>query len=278
MGNKALVLGGGGVAGMAWEVGVLAGLADAGVDLGDADLFIGTSAGAVVAVHMASRANLGELFAAQLAPADTEIAAGMSTGRALRLGWAMLRSRSAAAFGVRAGRIARDSTGRAQARRAAIEARLASRSWPDRPLWVTAVDARSGHPEAFDRNSGVPLLDAVVASGALPGVWPPVEIHGRLWIDGAIRSPTNAHLASGHTTIAILAPRPSGFRHVPSLRAEVARLRPHARVIAVAPDTVTRKAVARRWMDPARRPDAALAGRVQGRAIAAHVADVWSRR
>jgi NTE family protein len=278
MSNKALVLGGGGVAGMAWEIGLLTGLAEAGVDLGDADLVIGTSAGAVVAVHVAAQADLDQLFAAQLADTHVEIPARMSKTLTLRLGWAMLRAASAEEFGVRAGRIAQATTGRAQERRAAIQARLISTTWPNRPVWVTAVDARSGRLEIFHRDSGVPLLDALTASGAFPGVWPPAELHGRPWIDGAIRSLTNAHLASGHATIAIIAPRSSGIRHVPRLRTEVQRLRSHARVIAVAPDAPTRKAVARDWMDPARRHLAALAGRAQGNAIATQVASIWSPR
>ncbi len=47
--GQALVLGGGGVAGIAWMTGLLAGLADAGQDVTGADLLVGTSAGAAVA-------------------------------------------------------------------------------------------------------------------------------------------------------------------------------------------------------------------------------------
>ena len=63
---KALVLGGGGVAGIAWETGVLLGLADAGVDLTDADLLVGTSAGSVVATQVATGQALAELHERQL--------------------------------------------------------------------------------------------------------------------------------------------------------------------------------------------------------------------
>ena len=50
--GRALVLGGGGVTGVAWELGILAGLAGAGADLSDADLVVGTSAGSAVAAQL----------------------------------------------------------------------------------------------------------------------------------------------------------------------------------------------------------------------------------
>ncbi len=62
--RTALVLGGGGITGIAWEVGVLAGLAEAGVDLTGADLVVGTSAGSVVGAQVTSGADLEMLFTA----------------------------------------------------------------------------------------------------------------------------------------------------------------------------------------------------------------------
>src|SRR5919199_1718799 len=50
---RALVLGGGGITGIAWELGLLAGLRRLGTDLGDADLIVGTSAGAYVGAVLA---------------------------------------------------------------------------------------------------------------------------------------------------------------------------------------------------------------------------------
>src|SRR3982750_3735216 len=76
--GKALVLGGGGVTGVAWEIGLLHGLAEHGVDLSDADLLVGTSAGSVVAAQVLSGVPLVDLFEAQRAPATAEIAARLS--------------------------------------------------------------------------------------------------------------------------------------------------------------------------------------------------------
>ena len=73
--RTALVLGGGGITGIAWEIGVLAGLAEAGVDLSTADLVVGTSAGSVVGAGLRSRTPAAELFAPQLeAPAPAPVA------------------------------------------------------------------------------------------------------------------------------------------------------------------------------------------------------------
>jgi NTE family protein len=63
---KALILGGGGTTGIAWEMGLILGLHDGGVDVTDADLIIGTSAGATVGVQISSGLNLEDLYALQL--------------------------------------------------------------------------------------------------------------------------------------------------------------------------------------------------------------------
>ncbi len=68
MPTRAVVLRGGGVAGIAWEMGMLAGLAEAGIDIRKADLFLGTSAGAFVAAQITSGLTPEELLKRQLDP------------------------------------------------------------------------------------------------------------------------------------------------------------------------------------------------------------------
>src|SRR3954452_8873460 len=81
--GRALVLGGGGVTGVAWEIGLLHGLAEHGVDLTDAGLFVGTSAGSSVAAQVLSGVPLEDLFRAQVAEAHGEIAARLGAGSLL---------------------------------------------------------------------------------------------------------------------------------------------------------------------------------------------------
>src|SRR5581483_349660 len=68
--TRALVLGGGSVAGVAWEQGIIIGLHDRGVDVRDADIIIGTSAGSMVGAQITSGIDLDSLFASQLTPIE----------------------------------------------------------------------------------------------------------------------------------------------------------------------------------------------------------------
>jgi len=277
MAGRALVVGGGGVTGVAWELGMLAGLAEAGVDLSTADLVVGTSAGAVVGAQFASGIPVEELYARQLAAAGTEIAARMSTGAVLRWVWTALSSRDPQRARARIGRMALAAKTIPEAeRRAVIESRLPGPDWPERRLLIAAVDAESGQFRAFDRESGVSLVDAVGASCAVPGVWPPVTIDGRRWIDGGARSSANADLAAGCERIVVLAPLTVGFGPMPSVAAQARELRKHARVAVVSPDRAAKRAIGRNVLDPARRAPSARAGRSQAAAVAPAVAEVWS--
>ena len=83
--GRALVLGGGGVTGIAWELGILKGLADAGVDLTSADLVVGTSAGSVVGAQITTGRTIDDLYKTQLEPADKEIGAKLSRFTMLRM-------------------------------------------------------------------------------------------------------------------------------------------------------------------------------------------------
>src|SRR4051812_24995158 len=148
--RTALVLGGGGVTGIAWELGVLTGLAEAGVDLTGADFVVGTSAGSVVGAQVTSGAPLHELFDRQLQPPSGERVARMTRGTLARFAWAMLLSRGRDEdFRRRIGALARRAqeagvTPSEEERLAVIRSRLVSDEWPQRPLVVTAVDADTG--------------------------------------------------------------------------------------------------------------------------------------
>ncbi|MGR6319607.1 patatin-like phospholipase family protein [Micromonospora soli] len=273
--TRALVLGGGGVTGVAWELGLLAGLAERGLDLTDADVVVGTSAGSVVGAQVCSGTPVRELYAAQLRAPRGEVAARLGVGVLLRWAWAGARGRDEARARVGAMALAARTPSEAS-RRAVIEARLPVREWPARRLLVTAVDAASGEFVVFEAGSGVSLVDAVGASCAVPGVWPPVTIGDRRYVDGGVRSAVNADLARDSEAVVVLAPVSSGFGPAPRLAAQVAGLRSAgSRVAVVAPVAGARRAIGRNVLDPARRAGAARAGFAQAAAVAGEVAAVW---
>lgn len=275
--GRALVLGGGGVTGVAWELGLLAGLAGHGLRLDEADLVVGTSAGSVVGAQVRSGTPPAQLYESQLRPPREEVPARLGTAVLLRWAWAGGRGRDAARARARIGAMALSArTPSEQSRRAVIAARLPSADWPAARLLVTAVDAASGEFVVFDADSGVPLVDAVGASCAVPGVWPPVTIGDRRFVDGGVRSPVNADLAAGCERVVVLAPTRAAVGPMPRLSAQVAALRSEgARVAVVSPDRAARTAIGRNVLDPARRAASARAGFAQADAVAAEVAGVW---
>jgi NTE family protein len=278
--RTALVLGGGGITGIAWETGMVAGLADAGLDLTSADLVVGTSAGSVVGAQLTSGTPVEDLFAGQLEPPSRERVARLGRRTLARYGVAMLRSRrDDVAFRRRIGALACAAadaglTPTEAERRAAIASRLPATEWPDRRLVITAVDAGTGEFTRFTRTSGVELVAAVGASCAVPGVYPPVTIDGRRYVDGGMRSGSNADLAAGYDRVVVLAPLPRGFGPMTSVDAQVTGL--VSRVAVVSPDEAARKAIGRNVLDPAARAAAARAGRRQAADVAARVAEVWT--
>jgi NTE family protein len=146
------------------------------------------------------------------------------------------------------------------------------RAWPRR-LLVTAVDAVSGERVVLDEASDVPILTAVAASCAVPGVWPPVTVGDRRLIDGGVRSPANADLAAGCDRVVVLAPTPTGFRPGSAAAAQVAAF--GDRAVVLAPDRTAKRAFGRDRLDPAHRAAAAQAGFAQAAHEAARVATVW---
>ena len=297
--DLALVLGGGGAAGNAWEIGVVAGLADAGVDLTLAELVVGTSAGATAAAQLRSGRSPADLLAAILdAPpilrrGPVDHGTGGTPSLPQEVVVARMQEINAAATSAedlqrRMGAFGLESDAVLAAaeapRRATVAARLPITEWPVRPMLVTVIDARTGEFLALDRDSGVPLVDAVTASTALPGLVPTHGAGGRRLIDGGVRASENADLAAGHANVVVLAPL-GGSRPAPEpgrfagLRREaawgndldghVAALRAGgSRVEVLVPDAESLAAMGRNQMDPVTRAPAARAGFAQGRRAA----------
>ncbi|MEU1202598.1 patatin-like phospholipase family protein [Streptomyces sp. NPDC005813] len=279
--STALVLGGGGVTGIAWELGVLQALQEAGVDLTGADLVVGTSAGSVVAVQATSGIGLHRLLADQLAPAGTsqEVKAVFDpedTSAALTKLTEGAHDERETRARIGAMALAAHTVSEAQRMRT-IRARLPVDTWPARRLLITAVDAHTGDLAVWDGTSGVPLASAVAASCAVPGVWPPATVARRRYVDGSVRSATNADLALGHDVVVVLAPDTGPGLNPASrgLAGEMPLLRPHSQVLVITPDDAALDAIGPNPLDPARRPASARHGRRQGEALTGTVRKIW---
>ena len=278
---RALVLAGGGVAGIAWELGVLLGLRDGAPGLlpapADADVVIGTSAGAAVGAQVTSGVDLDELYAAQLRPESAEIEVAVDAE-------SLAASYEAAARGTDSPMAARRRFGELALaadtvsegeRRTAIQARLPKLDWPDRRLIITAIDTATGELCTFTPQGDTSLTDAVAASCAVPGVWPAVTLGGRRYMDGGMRSGTNVDLAAGCERILVLSPTLPG---APSLLGDLDAdvVAPSdTQVLVVSADLRSVAAFGRNPLSPSTRAPSAEAGRSVGRARAAQVAAFW---
>jgi NTE family protein len=299
--NVALVLGGGGSAGHAWTIGVIAGLDEAGIDMTEAaDLVIGTSSGATAAAQVRSGIPPAELLAAILSEPVPPVGQKRPPppGPPMATVYERIRAIGAAAISAADLQCAMGAFGlesdatlgpvAEEQRRAMVAARLPHQQWPDRPMIVTAVNAHTGELAAFDRDSGVDLVDAVTAGTALPGVVPTHSINGTRYINGGVRSAENADLASGYANVVVLSPfgersgtlpagQFEGIRRSPEwgtdLASQVEALRRQgSRVEVITPDADSRAAMGTNQMDPATRIPAARAGFTQGKQEATRLA------
>ncbi len=307
--NVALVLGGGGAAGQAWMIGIVAGLAEAGLDMTEAaDLVIGTSSGATAAAWVRSGIPPAELFASILsepgrpggqdrpsrpfAPATPPQSLPQALPQSLPMATVFERMRAIGAAATSAADLRRrmgafaleteatlDPAAAAQ-RRALVASRLPRHEWPTRPMIVVAVNAHTGDLAAFDRTSGVDLVDAVTASTALPGGHTH-GINGARYINGGVRSADNADLASGYANVVVLTPFSEQTGPLPAaqfeglrrsrewgndLASQAEQLRGQgSRVVVIKPDDESRKAMGVNQMDPATRIPSARAGFAQGK-------------
>lgn len=287
-GERALVLGGGGSTGNAWLIGVIAGLFDAGLDVTQADLIIGTSAGSTAAAQITG-APPTDLFTAILAAApphrpgpagsaDDRVSNRPVTNHLERTGKIIAAANDAADMRRRMGAAAleMDDSGQTQWR-ATIAARLPNQHWPQQTVFITAVDVHTGEPVLFDRRSGVDLVDAVAASCSSGVAY---RIGDKRYIDGGYRRNENADLAAGYGRVLILSPI-GGRTRMPlnwgmHLAAQVEELRASGSSV----ETILPDGNAEHWfgvnaMNPSLRPPAARAGHNQGSALAGKLTQFW---
>jgi NTE family protein len=290
--KRALVLAGAGAAGNAWELGLVAGLCDAGVDITEADLIIGTSAGSTVAAQITSGIPPADLYDAILAEAPPRRAGDARSDRRPPpnssgpnyMEWSneIIDSAEDASDMRRrmgAGALEMDASGgsRPTRWRDIVAARLPNQEWPDQPVLITAVDAQTGEPVVFDRHSGIDLVDAVAASTS---AMTPYRIGERRYINGGYRRSENADLAAGYGRVLVLSPFGGRSRMPPEwgmdLATQVDELRAGgSRVETVFPDGGAGDVFNANALDPSTRLQAGRGGYDQGRALADQLADFW---
>jgi NTE family protein len=276
--RRGLVLGGGGITGIAWETGLLLGLQDLGVDVTTADAVVGTSAGSVVGAQVTTGISLADLFDYQVSPPTPAPLSSIGPGVLAGFAWSMLRARGdLEAFGRLVGqwsvrRAAAGKTPTLEERFAAIRERLPIQEWAgDGRLLVTAVAVTTGTLRVFDGSDGVSLVEAVAASCAVPGVYPPVPIDGVPYVDGGARSGSNADLLAHCDRVLGFTPvdRAIGpMRTAGQLLGSV----PH---LVVSPDAASVAAIGKNVLDPAQRAASARAGRAQATAVAPLAREIW---
>lgn len=295
--TRALVLGGGGPVGVAWEVGLAAGLEQEGVRLSDADLFVGTSAGSIVGAMLALGRPSVDLLATQHAISNESAPRGATNG-AYDLGpliqqFIKLYTSDAPPQQLRAeiGRFALD------AKVAMTEEEwlatfqnsdvIAAGEWPAKPYICTAVDAESGEFVTWSKDRSVQLARAIASSCCVPGIFPPVTINGRRYIDGGMKSATNAELAAGHDRVLVVSVTAGMERAATTFPAMAERAKKRmdeelsaitskgGQVKIVIPDEESQAVFGTNLMDFSRRGEIADAGLRQGKLEAANLHDFW---
>ncbi len=231
--SQTLVLGGGGLLGAAWEAGLVAGLAEEGLDIAKFDRIIGTSSGAIIGSQLGLGRTPEYLFMGQLAMAEKFRTQnpGPSAGTPPSPAWQAEMTRELQEAYL-AGEVPKELM--AKIGRLAVETELlpeerfldnfrpmfrAGEDWPEKFACIT-IDAADGTLAVWDRGSGVDLLHAVAASAASPFFTRPVHVGGRECMDGGLRSTTNADLAEGAGSVLIAAP---ALAFMPGLIAQVRR-------------------------------------------------------
>jgi NTE family protein len=269
--RRALVLGSGGATGVAWELGVLTGLSRAGLRL-DADLVVGTSAGALVAAWLTTSGAVPELDetrrerAGRIGPTHVArlVAAQLHPSRRHALAWLGARAMSTWTPGAEAGWVDRVGEG------------LSGLAWPA-SLVIVATDATSGRPAFFSAGQPADLAAAVAASCALPGVFPAVRIDGRLHFDGGLRSPANLDVAAEADVLIAVAPLSAAVRANRRPVRQAAHLaRSGVRVVLIEPDLAGRVALGPDLLAPGRSERAFAAGLEAGVRHAAEALAAWT--
>jgi NTE family protein len=286
--TRALVLGGGGPVGRAWQAGLVTNLVAKGIALRTADLILGTSAGAIVGAQLALDLNLAIAGPGPGAPAPGPAPAPFNgMGELIKATAQASRTSASEPFRQTIGQFALKAATPSEDQSLQRLGILANRDWPAN-FRATAVNVRTGESIVWHRGSGAPLDRAVASSCALPGVWPPIMIGGERYMDGGIRSMLNADLAASHSAVIIVScfalALPEGVRNEDrealntQLNAEIASLRESGtRVHVITPSEgfLVLTQFGAKMLDSSLVPDAFQLGGQQALLEAARLDHIW---
>jgi len=283
MKDRALVLGGGGPVGVAWEAGLLAGLRAGGVDVYAADYIQGTSAGSIVGSAVAAKVDLDQVVAFQRATPAASAARPSAPPDLSKLIAFMMRFPPTGEPSIEMrreiGRFSLESpTPTEDQFIAMLSGGLPPGDWPA-TYACTAVDTESGEFRLWRRADGVPLARAIASSCAVPGIYPAVTIEGRRWMDGGMRSSISIDQAAGYKRVLAVAVIPAIARDrlLPRFEAEAAPVRAAGgEYVLIGPDDASAGAFGPNLMDISRRSAVVEAGLAQGRAEAARIKAFWN--
>jgi NTE family protein len=287
--TRALVLSGGGSVGIAWESGLIAGFAQGGVDLGQADFILGTSAGSVVGARLASGMAAAGLAEALLAPATSRPAPDDPPPSIQNMA-RMFALMTEAQNGTRHPAEVRRELGALALSSATVgEAEFLERigralaeapklGWPARAYACAAVDAEDGGFQLWDAGCGVDLWPAVASSCSVPGLAPPIGLKGRRYMDGGARSASNADMAAGHDIVVVVSVQPPGAPPwmAQCLAEEVESLKAGgSTVVTITPDAASGTSFGDNLMDFSRDAAVARCGLAQGQFQAEVLKQIW---
>jgi NTE family protein len=281
--------------GIAWEAGLLAGLAEGGVMATDADFIVGTSAGSVVGALLALGRAPGDLARPIMAEAERPraIPGAVAENRPGAPDMtALFLKMQEAASGERDPKVVRQEIGAfslaaetvgEEAFISGFGKQLAGSgegAWPGHGYACTAVDCETGEFVVWDAASEVPLSRAVASSCSVPGVFPAITIGGRRYMDGGMRSATNADLAKGHDRTLVIAVRLGAGEFAERMMKPLERemqviCEAGGKVELIVPDDASAAAFGSNLMNPRHRPASAKAGLEQGRRAADALRGYW---
>jgi len=286
--KRALVLGGGGIYFVAWQVAYINGLAKRGVDLGSADIIVGTSAGSLVASILAngSLKRFGKqvdwisrvpALVGLLAPASDFHPSQL---RALQMFREAGDAKPETIREIGYAALAAHAPGAAEMRRSTGFA-IAARGWPSPSLHIATVDTYTGERLILTEAANLSAIRASASSSAVPGVFSPQPIHDRWCMDGGVSgSGTHCDVVAGAERALVIALGVSLKQPVPTMTVQPGRFqfelnelhRVGTKAFAKGPAKVDMA----KLMDPSQVPEAIAIGDEQAAADSVELAAFWN--